>query len=192
MISYIWVIIIIFGLVLSIMTGNDNLLLESILNTGKDSYNLIINVGVMMVFFSGIMGIAKDGGLLKFVTKIMGFIIHPLFKKIDKKSDAFKYICGNISANMLGMGSAATPLGIKAMEELNKDNPNKKRASKEMITLLVINTSGLTIIPTSLLAIRFSYNAKINIKLIPYIILISLITTLLAIMVDYLFRRFIR
>lgn len=190
MIQYIWAFMIIVGIVFSFFNGTTDKVVDVILDSPKTTFNLIIEIGVMMVFFSGILGIAKDGGLLKSINKITKKIIKPLFKDLDENSDAFLYITGNISANLLGLGSAATPMGLRAMEELNKNNENKTRATKEMITLLIINTSGFTLIPTSLIAIRRAYNAQITTQIIPYVIIASLITTALALVVDYLFRRF--
>ena len=103
-----------------------------------------------------------------------------------------EFISSNVAANMLGLGSCATPLGIKAMEELQKENENKTRATKKMITLLILNTSGLTLIPETILSLRKMYDAKITVEIIPYVMLCSIVTSFLAIFLDYLFRRRIK
>ena len=116
--------------------------------------------------------------------KIVSKILHPLYKNLDPNSDAMKYISMNMVANMLSMGSAATPFGLKAMDELVKLNNNSDRASNEMITFLVINSSGLCIIPTTLLSIRNQYGSENTTIIIPWIILVSFICTACALLLD--------
>ena len=138
------------------------------------------------MFWSGILEISKKGGFLTFITNIIKRIIKPLFK--GASNEALEYISGNISANILGLGSAATPFGLKAMEELQKQN-NTDKASKNMITLLILNTAGVTLIPTSILSIRRMYGSNVGTKIIPYVIVLSISTMVIALIIDRIFRR---
>lgn len=189
MINLIWIVLFLIGIIYGIGSNRGIEINEVILSSPKKAFDIMITLFCSIVFWSGILNVAKEGGFLSFITKIMNFILKPLFKNIPKNHPSMDYISGNITANMLGLGSAATPMGLKAMEALSELNEYKKEASKEMITLLVLNTSGVTLIPSSLLAIRQSFGAIINFELIPQIIFASLSTAIIALLIDYLFRR---
>ena len=116
----------------------------------------------------------------------MSKIIKPIFPELKRDGEAISYIATNIIMNMLGLGSGATPFGLKAMEELKKENNNKDIASRSMITFLVINTASVTIIPTTVISFR-SLNGSSN----PTdIVLACIITTILSCMVGLLLDRF--
>lgn len=135
------------------------------------------------------MNIAEKSGLLyKF-----SLCIRPILKRLfpDVKSDkSMEYISSNVAANMLGLGSAATPFGLKAMKELDKENSNKGIASDSMITFLVLNTSGLTFIPISVIAMRMSYGSVNPTNIIIPCIIATSINTIIALMIDYFIRRY--
>lgn len=143
-----------------------------------------------MIFWGGMLEICKNSGLLQLITNYISYILHPFFKKLDRKSEAMQYMCLNLVANMLSMGSAATPFGLKAMKELDDLNGNSKTASDEMITFLLINTSGLCLIPTILISLRKQYGSSNPVSIIPYILVISTITTIVSILLDRLVRKF--
>lgn len=188
MINIIWLFLLIIGIIFSLCTNNLEALNDTILGVPEKTLGLFISLFLMLVFWNGILEIAKDSGLLSFLGKGIKKIIKPLFPSIPKDHVVLDYISFNVAANILGLGNAATPMGLKAMQELKKIS-NSDIASKEMITLLILNTSGLTLIPTTILALRRKYNAGITVQLIPYIILMSFITTVVALFIDYLFRR---
>ena len=108
----------------------------------------------------------------------------------DVKNDkALEYISSNVAANMIGLGSAATPFGLKAMKELDKDNDKKNIASNNMITFLVLNTSGLTLIPISIIALRNSYNSINPTSIIIPCIIATSVSTICGLLMDYYIRR---
>lgn len=189
MINYIFLSIIIFSLLYGISTDNVMSLNKTILETPKNALKLMADFSAMIIFWNGILGVAKEGGFLKFLTKYIKKIIKPLFKEVPKDSPALDYIAANVAANTLGLGNAATPLGLKAMKELQKINKEKDKASKEMITLMILNTAGFTIMPTTILAIRKSFNAKITVELIPVIIILSFLTTIIGLIINFLYAR---
>ena len=112
---------------------------------------MIIKIFPVMALWLGLMNIAKNSGLLDKLSKKISPILKFLFPEIPKNHESLNYISSNIIANMFGLGNAATPFGLKAMKSLQKLNKNKDIASRSMITFLVINTSGVTIIPTTII-----------------------------------------
>lgn len=187
MINIIWFLLIIIGLVYSFLSGNTTMG-ETILNSSYDAYDLILSIGPLIVLWSGIMNIAHESGLLAKFSNI----IKPLLKKIMpsvQNNKALEYISSNIAANMLGLGSVATPSGLKAMQELQKENNDKERASDAMITFLVLNTSGVTIIPMSVIALRNAYGSVNPLSIILPSIIATTISSIGGLTLDYFIRR---
>lgn len=187
MINKLWFFLIVVGLVFGFI--NDKDMSNVIMNSAGNSYNMIISLGPLIILWSGIMCIAQKSGLLYKFSLFIRPILGGLFPEV-KNEKSMEYISSNVAANMLGLGSAATPFGIKAMEELSKENDNKDVASNSMITFLVMNTSGLTIIPISVIGLRLS-NGSINPTgiIIPTIICTS-ISTICGLLMDYIIRRY--
>lgn len=187
MINKIWFILIFLGITYSFLSGNNNMG-EIILNSSTEAYKLILSIGPSIVLWSGIMNIASKSGLLKKFSTLL----NPLLKRIMptvKNNKAIEYISSNIAANMLGLGSVATPSGLKAMKELNKENKNKKVASDAMITFLVLNTSGVTIIPMTVIALRNSYGSISPTSIIIPSIIATTISSTCGLLLDYFIRR---
>ena len=113
----------------------------------------------IMCLWAGIMKIAEESGLTAIFAKIFSPLLRPLFPTLKKASHAFKNITMNISANLLGLGNAATPFGLKAMEDLHTLNDRKNIASNEMVIFVVMNTASLQILPTTLATLRQSYGS---------------------------------
>ncbi len=179
---------IITGILYSLINNNVKMVNDLILNTTSSTITTMIPYFANLLFFSGLLEIISNNGMLDAFSRRIRFFTKFLFKDLDPDSDAIKYISGNIAANILGLGSAATPFGLKAMKELQDNNRDKSRATKEMITLLLINTSGLTLIPTTIIAIREGYNSNFIVELIPIIIISTMLTTLFAIVIDTIFK----
>lgn len=190
MINKIWLSILVISIVYSIFTNNLDVLNKDIISAPNKALQIILSFFPMLVFWSGILGIAKDSGFLKFISKFLKRITTFLFPSLPKDHIVHDYISGNMAANLMGLGSAATPMGLKAIKEMQLLNKNKTVATRPMITLLLINTSSLTIIPTTIIALRYSNKAAIVSDLIPFIILATSITTISAIIIDKIFRRF--
>jgi spore maturation protein A len=116
-------------------------------------------------------------------------ILSKLFPSIPKNHEALGYIASNIAINMAGLGSAATPFGLKAMEKLEELNDNKKKATPAMITFLVLNTSGVTVIPTTIISLRLAAGSSDPTAVIPTCILATSISTIAGLTLDYIIRR---
>ena len=169
---------IILGITYALIQGEQNYINDLILDTPMFSFKLFIMFAPLIVFWSGIMEVAKDGGFLKFISKILSPIVNFLFKKEDKETK--EYISANIAANLLGLGSCATPLGLSAMKNMQKKNKNKKVATSSMTKLILINTSGLTLIPTYIIALRKASDIS-AIDVTKFVIIATMFSTLFAI-----------
>ena len=161
---------------------------DIILNTSYETLDMIKTIGPLIVLWCGVMNIADKSGLLLKFSKILTPILKKLMPSV-KNEKAFLYISSNIAANMLGLGSVATPAGLKAMKELNIDNKNNSTASDGMITFLVLNTSGVTIIPMSVIALRMGYGSIDPGKIIIPSIIATLVSSISGLTLDYMIRR---
>ena len=164
--NYIWIsffiIAFLVALAKTLMGDLDifSLVVNSIFERAELGFKLSIGLTGIMALWLGIMRIGEKGGAIHVLSKIFAPLFSKLFPDIPISSNAHGSIIMNISANMLGLDNAATPLGLKAMNELQKHNPEKEKASNAQILFLVLNTSGLTLIPTSIIALRATAMAE--------------------------------
>lgn len=186
MINYIWGVFIILGITYSIINKDPNLT-NNLLTSGKNSIDMILTILPLMCLWLGITKIAEASSLLALISKKLSKIIKIIFPEIPKDHPAIGYISSNIVMNMLGLGNAATPFGIKAMEKLKELNKNKDVASRNMITFLVINTSSVTIIPTTVISLRLLHGSIDASEIIPVTILTTFISTFIALILDRIF-----
>lgn len=189
MVSYIWFFLIVVGVVYSFLTGNISVINESILTNGADALELMLSIFPVIVLWSGIMKIAEEAGMLKKFAKILEPILSKLFPSVPKDNPALGFIASNIAANMMGLGSAATPFGLKAMTELQKINDKKDTASVPMITFLVLNTAGVTIVPTTVLALRIAHGSANPSEIIMPGAIATFCSCIGAVTIDYFIRK---
>lgn len=159
MLNVIWSVIIIISIFFSIFSNNIQSLSDSIFNALESSISLILTMTGIICFWSGLNKISEMSGLTGVFSKAIRPLTRLLFPKLNKDSAALKAISMNMSANMLGLGSAATPLGLKAMQELKKLNPLTNKATDEMVMFVLINTASIQILPTTIGALRMKYGA---------------------------------
>jgi len=159
MLNFIWPFFIIISYIYSIFSGHINDINNSIFDSCKSAVELTITFFGTITLWCGIMKIAQDSSLSQKLTKLLSPIIKFLFPDIKKDSSTYNEISLNIIANLLGLGNAATPLGLKAMSSLQKQNPNKNTLSNSMAMLILLNTASLQLIPTTVIAIRSSLNS---------------------------------
>lgn len=159
MLNYVWSFIVILSVICSIFLGNSEGLSSAFMDSAASAIELIITLAGIICLWSGIMRIASKSGLTELFAKIFTPVLRPVFPRLDKQSEAFKYITMNITANLLGLGNTATPLGLKAMTELNKLNNNSPTASDEMVIFVVMNTASMQLLPTMLATLRQSYGS---------------------------------
>lgn len=167
MLNYIFGGIIIISVVCGIVTGNSTQLAYSIIDGAKDSVELLTTMAGMMLLWSGIMEIAYQGGFTKAIGRALSPVLRRLFKNVGKNSKALNYISMNVSANLLGLGNAATPFGLSAMSELHKLNNHSETASDDMMTFVLMNTASIQIMPTMVSTLRESYGSKTPFDILP-------------------------
>ena len=189
MVNIIWASLIFIAIIYSFFTGNIETINNGILTHATSGMNLILEMMPLIVLWTGIMKIAENSGLLEIFSRILNPLLSKLFPSLNKDHKALGYIASNIAANMLGLGSAATPFGLKAMEELQKDNPKKDMATEAMITFLVLNTGGVTLIPTTVIALRMMYGSSNPTEIIITSILATTVSSFSGLMLDYMIRR---
>ena len=162
------------------------------LTASSKSLELIFTMIPIMCLWLGIMSIAKKSGLLDKLAKLITPILKFIFPEIPKDSPCFSYISINIIMNMLGVGNAATPFGLKAMQELQTLNQNKDTASRSMITFIVMNTAAVTIIPTTIISLRVLNKSIDPMSIVPYIIITSTLSCIIGLILDRLYYLVIR
>lgn len=155
MINWIWFFMIIVGIAAFIAGGDVEGLVSTMTDSAEHSIQLLIGLAGIMAVWSGIMKLCEKAGIVNFIAKILSLPMRLLFPGLEKKSrGAMGSIIMNISTNMMGLSNAATPFGIKAMEELQRINPTKDRASDYMVTFLIINSACIQLLPTTVISIR--------------------------------------
>lgn len=160
LINKIWCFFIIISIIFSLINGNLDKVNESIFSSINDTTQMVINLFGSMCFWCGIIKIISQTSLQEKLKKIISPLNQRIFKNLDKKSTAYDHISVNFVTNMLGIGNAATPSGLKAIDELEKINPYKNQLSDEMVMFLAINTASLQILPTNVISIRNSLNSN--------------------------------
>ena len=189
MVSYIWFFLIVIGILFSMFTGRLDIINDSILTNGKEALDLMLSILPVIVLWTGIMKIAEEAGLLQKFARLMQPILSRLFPSVHKDNPALGYIASNIAANMMGLGSAATPFGLKAMSELQKINTKKDTASVAMITFLVLNTAGVTIVPTTVLALRIAHGSANPSEIILPGVIATFCSSIGGLLLDYFIRK---
>ena len=166
MLNGIWPVLIIVSLAYGIYNGNLTNLNEAIFNSSKDAVNLSMTLLGTMCLWSGLIEIASKTKIVDRLKKLLNPFINFLFPDSKNNPELKQIISMNIVANMLGLGNASTPLGLKAIDIMQKDNLNKEELSNDMATLIILNTLSIQIIPTTIIAIRLSLGSESPTKII--------------------------
>lgn len=186
MINYLWGIFIIIGVIFGLLKGNNNVA-NSILTSGSKGIEMILSLVPLMCLWLGTMKIAATSGLLEIISKKLSKVVRIIFPEIPEGDPSIAYISSNIVMNMLGLGNAATPFGLKAMSELKRLNNNSDVASRSMITFLVLNTASVTIIPTTVISLRILNGSTSPTEIVLVTIITTFLSTFLALLLDRLF-----
>ena len=194
--NYIWIALfaigVIIGLVKLIFFGDMDTLPEMMDSTFKMSttaFEMTLGLTGTLTLWMGILKIGEDSGLVNRLAKFLSPVLTKLFPEIPKNHPALGSIFMNVSANMLGLDNAATPVGLKAMQELQSINTKKDTASNSMIMFLTLNTSGLTIIPVSIMAYRAKYGAADPADIFIPLLLTTLCSTIVGLTVVSIYQR---
>lgn len=187
--NIVWGIFIIIGIIYGIISGNVETINTEIIKSGGRAFELVMDLMPLLVIWMGLMKIAESSGLIKKIAKLLSPILSRLFPSVPKGHESIGYIASNVAVNMAGLGSAATPFGLKAMEKLQEINPDKTKASAAMITFLVLNTGGVTIIPTTIIAFRTAAGSVNPTSVIPLCIIATFTANIAGLILDYFIRR---
>lgn len=186
MINIIFASLIIIGICYSLITGNLENIGNIIIASADKTFSLAINIFAVTALWMGIINIASSSGLLTKFTKLLKPLFKKIFPEIPQGHESLDYITTNFVANMFGLGNAATPFGIKAMQSLKKLS-NTNVASNSMITFLILNTAGFTIIPTTIISLR--NNMSSNYSIVTITLISSLVSLVLALLINFIFRK---
>lgn len=159
MLNYLWGSMILIGIVVAAFNGTMPEITAAAIKYSEEAVIVCISMLGIISMWAGLMNIAERSGLIQSLSESMRPMLKYLFPSLPTESKAAQYISTNIIANVLGLGWAATPSGLKAMKELQKINKDKKVASKEMCMFMVVNMSSLQIISVNILAYRAQYNS---------------------------------
>lgn len=189
MVNWIWLFFLVAGFIVAAIQGNIDSVTQAVFDGAKTGVTVSFGLISIMVFWLGIMRIAEDAGLVKKLARLLRPIVRLLFPSVPPDHPAMGYIMSNMSANILGLGNAATPMGIKAIQELQKLNPHKEEATAAMCTLLAINTASITLIPTTIIAYRLSMGSVNAAEIVGTTLIATAIATAAAIVLDKWFQR---
>lgn len=184
MLNKIWFLMIITGVITAGINGRMEEVSIAILQSAENSVMTVVKLIGPMALWLGIMKIAEEGKLTELFAKLFKPFSKLLFPELSKEGAAIAAIMMNLSANFLGLGNCATPLGIKAMKELQELNPNKNCATNSMCTFLVINTSSVTLIPTTVLALRIGAGSNNPTEIIATTIFATICSTIAGLLAN--------
>ena len=160
MLNYIWAFMMIIAIVFGAINGRLDLIATQALAAAKDAIMTVLALTGAMCVWSGLLKIAEEGGVINALRRLLRPVIRLLFPSIKPDSDAAGAIISNMSANLLGMGNAATPFGIKAMHELDRLSGHSGIASNAMCMFVVVNAASIQLIPTTMIAILSGAGAQ--------------------------------
>ena len=188
--NIIWILIIVLCFFYAFINGNIDDFIDKLFEVPKITITMLITIGSLIIIYNGIFKIAIKSGIIERIGKMFRFISYLLFPKIPKNHILHSYICSNITANLLGLGIASTPIALNSIMEMKKLYNNTEVASQEMITLLVLNITSFTIFPMTVLTLRQKYNSNLGVKIWITFIGLTFIISLISLLFDRLFIRF--
>ena len=191
MINAVWLILLAGGTVFAAIAGRIEVVTQAALEGAENAVSLSLKLIGVMSLWLGIMKIAEKSGIIQFIAAFLGPVIRFLFPSVPRSHPAMGAIIMTVSANMMGLGNAATPLGIKAMQELQKLNHFRDTASPAMCTLLALCTTGFTLVPATIIALRAAAGSTNPAEIVGSTIVVSFIATCVAIVADWLCRNLI-
>jgi len=181
MLNAIWAGMILLGIVVAVFTGNLSAVTNAAIESAQEAVTVCLKMLGILGMWMGLMHVAEEAGIVRKLAKWMRPFMRFLFPRLDAEGKAMEYISTNVIANFLGLGWAATPAGLKAMDELQKLNPNKNVASHEMCMFMIFNMSSLQLITVNLLAYRAQYNSANPSEIIAPGILATLVSSVAAV-----------
>lgn len=183
-----WMFLFVFCLFYALATKNFESMIGLLFDVPNKTMQMLLTIGGLIIIYTGIFQMAVESGVIAFVGRIFKPVSYLLFPKIPKEHELHDYICGNITANLLGLGLASTPIALKTIQEL-KNYQKATVATNEMITLLVMNITSFSLFPLTVLTLREKYHSLLGLKIWISLIAITLVTSLVALLLDKAFQR---
>ncbi len=180
----IWCFLILIALVYGAMKGEISSINQVIIGVGEETFAFALPLMMATCFWNGMMNVAKEVGLLQSLERLISPILTRLLPDLKYQKDTLQYIACNVVINMFGLGFAATPSGLKAMKLMQERNPNKKVATRSMVTFLILNTAGVTILATNIVTLRNQFGAHNPTDFLPFAILATLGASIAGLTLD--------
>jgi spore maturation protein A len=190
MLNYIWLGMILLGVIWAFITGRLDNVTQAVVSSADEGVELSVVLLGIMCLWSGLMNIAQKSGLIRALTRFSKGLFTGMFPKVPEDHRAMGAMVLSFAANFLGLGNAATPLGIKAMEQLQTLNEDKDTATDAMVLFMLINASCLQFIPTTVIALRNAAGSSNAAGILPQVWISSFFSTLTAIVFYYIFKAF--
>ncbi len=181
--------IFLFSLVTSILNGTTEPLCNELLAAPQKAFELALSVGFGLCLWSGVMEVARQAGLLRAVSALFRPVLSLLFPQLKPDSPAAQAICTNLAANLLGLGAAAAPAGIQAVQEMQALCPDPAVASPSSILLILLNTASLQLIPTTAAVLRLQAGSAAPMEILPAVWVTSLLSVMVGILAAKLMER---
>ncbi len=182
MMNYVWFALICISFLCAITGSNMAEFSAAVTQSAANAVNLLLKLTGMLCLWGGIMEIAQQSQLTVYISRMMSPLLKPIFPRLNKNSPAMEYISMNVTANILGLGNAATPLGLEAMRRLQDENPSPATASAEMVVFVVMNTAAMRIIPTTVAMLRQQAGSQNPMEILPASVLTSFVALMTAIL----------
>ncbi len=184
MVNIIWLALLVSGIVVAGMKGEIEVVTKAAMDSAQAGVNIAIEIIGLMALWLGIMRVAQEAGMINFLARLVRPVTRFLFPRVPQDHPAMGAIIMNISANILGLGNAATPFGLKAMQELQKLNDTPDEASPAMCTFLALNTSCITLIPATIIGIRVAAGSANPTEIVGTTIFATTMGTIVAVTAD--------
>lgn len=182
--NIIWLSIIFVTIVYCLCTGNVQIINDVFMNVGKETFDFVVPLLCVTCFWNGILYISKEAGIIRALEKVFHPVLKRLFPDLKDDEETLGFVATNVVVNMVGLGSAATPVGLQAMKGMQAHNPEKDSASRSMVTFLVLNTAGVTLLSTTLIAMRASFHSVDVTGFMPYAVLSTCFASVIGLVVD--------
>lgn len=191
MMNYVWLIMIIFSFFCAIATGRMSELSSAVINSGSSAVELVLKLTGVICLWNGLSEIAQKSGLTNKLCKLLSPVLKIIFPTL-KENKAKEAIAMNITANLLGLGNAATPLGLEAMQRLQQANPDKTTATDNMVRFVVINSAALHLVPTTIAMLRSEYGSTSPMETLLPALTTSLAALIVGISATFILKRFFK
>lgn len=189
MLSGIWLVLMVTALLGSVVTGRTQAVTEALLNGGKNTVTFMLTLGGSMCFWSGLLRVADKAGLPRLFARLIAPLMRRLFPDLPTEGAACRTMAMNIAANVLGLGNAATPLGLQAMKHLQETTPHTVCATRNMVVFAVLNTASVQLLPTTVAALRAEAGSAAPFAILPAVWISSLGAAIVAVAVARVFGK---